>query len=129
MKLSRLYFIDGKISNTQLVYQIWFSIFFLFYEINFIQILLETVTLFMLLVAHHLFFLTLHLLLWQLLLGLVISYFGHNFFLFGENNFDVAWRWHVWINTTVSTVCTTTQTWSSVNLQCTRQTEIRNKIY
>lgn len=83
--------------------------FFHCYEIiNFID-WLETVTFYnMLLIAHHFLLLTLHFLLRQLLFGFIVGHFSYNFFLFGQNHFNVAWRWHVWINTTMSTVCTTT---------------------
>ena len=38
------------------------------------------------------------------LLDCSISWLGHNFLLFGQDQFNVAWRRHVRIDTTVSTV-------------------------
>lgn len=69
-------------------------------------------------VSHHLLLLPLQLLLWQLLLGwLVIGNLGDHFFFLRKNDLNVAWGRHVRVDTTVGTVCTTTQAWSAVDLE------------
>lgn len=68
-------------------------------------------------VTHHLLLLTLELLLGQLLLWrLVISHLSDNLFFLRKNQLDVAWAWHIRVDATVSTVCTATQAWSTVDL-------------
>lgn len=78
-------------------------------------------------VAHHLFFLTLQLLLGQLLFRwwLIVD-LGHNLFLLRNDQFDVAWRWHVWVDTTMCTVCAATKAWSTVDLVC-KHTKVKLK--
>lgn len=68
-------------------------------------------------VTHHLLLLTLELLLGQLLLWrLVISHLSDNLFFLRKNQLDMAWAWHIRVDATVSTVCTATQAWSTVDL-------------
>lgn len=92
------------------------SMVLLFYELNVHRILSEN-GINDLFVAHHLLLLALHLLFRQLLFGFIVGNFSNNFFLFGQNNLNVT-RWaHVWIDSTVSTVCTTAKMWSTVYLR------------
>lgn len=67
--------------------------------------------------AHHLLLLSLQLLLGQLLLRrLIISHLGHGVLLLEEHHLDVAGRRHVWIDATMRSIRTTTQTGSTVHL-------------
>lgn len=67
--------------------------------------------------TQHLLLLTLQLLLGELLLcGLIIGGLGDNLLLLGEDDLDVAWRRHVGIDATMSTICATTQTLSAIHL-------------
>ena len=51
-----------------------------------------------------------------LLGGFIILNFGNNILLFRQDNFQMARAAHVWVDTTMSTVGTTTHVWSPVNL-------------
>lgn len=72
----------------------------------------------LLLLAHHFLLLLLELLLGHFLLlrHILSGLCWCNFLLLGERQFDVAWRRHVWINATVSTICAASQAWSAIDL-------------
>lgn len=72
-----------------------------------------------LLVAHHLLLLFLELLLRLLFLcWFILGWFRRqNLLLFSQSQLNVAWRRHVRVDATVSTVCSTTQAGSAVDLK------------
>lgn len=52
-----------------------------------------------------------------LLGGLIILDFGNDILLFRQDNFQMARAAHVWVDSSVSAVGTTTHVWSTVNLK------------
>merc|ERR1711972_965262 len=64
----------------------------------------------------------LKLLAFKLLLGNLFLFwffsrsFAESLFFFDQSQFNVAWRAHVWVNTTVSTICSSSHFWCTVYL-------------
>lgn len=51
-----------------------------------------------------------------LLRRILVLTLGHNLVLFAQHNLDVTWARHVWVDTTMGTVCSSAHLWSTVDL-------------